>query len=257
MTCAMEPVVKGRFPAEILIPVRVSADPSSEPDRITVSGGGALSVANVTVPVHYGTGPAPLGFASADMWISNADGTIDTQAGSHPYALTFDFVTNSVGDEGGDENPSNGEPRALDVKLPPGLVGEPGAVEKCTREEFDGEKCPAYTEIGEKDASASGLGLLSQRVYNLVPPPGIAAQFGFTISGVSIFLDARIRSGGDYGITEHANVPQRKIVFNTTTIWGVPGEHLYPGESPEELAARAQAFADVADIVWATARVQC
>ena len=23
----------------------------------------------------------------------------------------------------------------------------------------------------------------------------------------------------------HANVPQRKIVFNTTTIWGVPGEH--------------------------------
>ena len=138
--------------------------------------------------------------------------------------LTLAFATNSIGIKGAEEKP-NGEPRALDVNLPAGLVGEPGAVAKCTREEFDGEACPPSSEIGENHVSVSGAGLLVQYVYNLVPPPGVAAQFAFTVDGIGVFLDARVRSGGDYGITEHANVPQRKVVFNTTTIWGVPGEH--------------------------------
>ena len=50
-------------------------------------------------------------------------------------------------------------------------------------------------------------------VYNLVPPPGVAAQFGFHFNGTTnMFLDARVRSGGDNGITEHVNVPQLKVV---------------------------------------------
>ena len=226
VTCAVGAVPPGGEPEYIRIPVNVSASPSSEPDRITVSGGGALGVTNAIVPVRYGLQPASPGFANADVWISNADGTIDTQAGSHPYELTLAFATNSVGvNRNTTEERPNGEPRALDVNLPPGLVGEPGAVAKCTREEFDGEKCPPSSEIGENHVSVSGAGFLVQYVYNLVPPPGVAAQFAFTFNGIEVFLDARVRSGGDYGITEHANVPQRKVVFNTTTIWGVPGEH--------------------------------
>ena len=225
VTCQLGPIGIGGYPTIVEIPVRVSASPLSEPDRVGVSGGGALSVANATVPVHYGTGPAPLGFANADAWATNADGTIDTQAGSHPYELTVAFATNSTGAGGGDEKPSGGEPRFLSVNLPPGIVGEPGAVPKCKRSQFDGEGCLPDTQIGENFPSVSGAGLLSQQVYNLVPPPGIAAEFAFTFNGVSVFIDARVRSGGDYGITEHANIPQRKVVFNTTTIWGNPGEH--------------------------------
>ena len=82
--CAVGAVPPGGEPEYIRIPVSVSASPSSEPDRIAVSGGGALGVTNATVPVHYGSQPAPAGFANADVWISNTDGTIDTQAGSHP-----------------------------------------------------------------------------------------------------------------------------------------------------------------------------
>ena len=62
-------------------------------------------------------------------------------------------------------------------------------------------------------------------MYNLVPPPGVAAEFGFEFNGTHVFLDARVRSGGDYGITVHANVPQLQVIFNTVQIWGVPGEH--------------------------------
>ena len=79
--------------------------------------------------------------------------------------------------------------------------------------------------IGENYPAVSGAGLLRESVFNLVPPPGVAAEFGFDFNGINVFVDARIRSGGDYGITEHANIPQRKVVFNTTTIWGNPGEH--------------------------------
>ena len=142
VTCQLAPIGIGGLPDIIRIPVRVSANPSSEPDRVTVSGGGALGVANATVPVHYGVGPAPLGFANADAWVTNADGTVDTQAGSHPYELTVAFATNSTGVGGGQEKPSGGEPRLLDVNIPPGIVGEPGAVPKCTRRQFDGFECP-------------------------------------------------------------------------------------------------------------------
>ncbi len=225
VTCQLAPIGIGGLPDIIRIPVRMSADPSSEPDRVTVSGGGALGVANATVPVHYGVGPAPLGFANADAWVTNADGTVDTQAGSHPYELTVAFATNSTGVGGGQEKPSGGEPRFLNVNIPPGIVGEPGAVPKCKRSQFDGFECPSDTMIGENYPAVSGAGLLGESVYNLVPPPGVAAEFGFDFNGINVFVDARIRSGGDYGITEHANIPQRKVVFNTTTIWGVPGEH--------------------------------
>jgi hypothetical protein len=136
-----------------------------------------------------------------------------------------------VEEVGSYELPAGGEAQALDVNLPPGLVGEPGAVPECTREAFDAgeqEPCPESTKIGEDHAlvaGSGGTGTFNFSVYNLVPPPGVAAQFGFDFNGTRTFLDAGVRSGGDYGITEHVNVPQLKVLFNSVTIWGVPGEH--------------------------------
>ena len=71
---------------------------------------------------------------------------------------------------------------------------------------------------------------VSFKVYDLVPPPGIAAQFAFDDQGTDVFLNAGVRSGGptpfdsDYGISVHTLVPQDAVTFNTTTIWGVPSE---------------------------------
>ncbi len=131
------------------------------------------------------------------------------------------------------------------VNLPPGFVGNVTAVPRCSRKQFDGEanqraanggefwvpSCPAATEVGIDQAVPNGIRGVSFKVYNLVPPPGVAAQFGFSFSGVPVFLDVGVRSGGpsalasDYGITTHVDpFPQRGIVFNTITIWGEPGE---------------------------------
>jgi hypothetical protein len=239
VTCELSPIGPSGIPEEIHIPVRIAGDVSNATgpiDTVSVAGGGALGVTHATVPVVFGA-QAPLGFANFDAWLSNADGTIDTQAGSHPYSLTVAFATNSVGYGEFNERPSVGEMHALNVDLPPGLVGEPGAVPRCTRQQFDqGEECPAGSLVGEDAAAVSGATFFFP-VYNLVPPPGIAAQFAFTFQGAGVFLDATVRSGGNYGITEHIEpVPQRQIVFNSTTIWGFPGEYFHPKESTAQLA---------------------
>jgi hypothetical protein len=222
--------------SEIEIPVRVAGDVVTGPaeaDRVSVSGGGALSAGDAKVPVVFGAGPPSAGFAYADEWITNENGTVDTQAGSHPYELSMVFGPNLEEFEGS-ETISGGEAQALDVNLPPGLVGEPGAVPQCPRELFDAENCPEITEVGEDFVLVEGAPA-QFAVYNLVPPPGVAAEFAFDFNGTHVFLDARVRSGGDYGITEHANIPQSKVLQNSIVIWGVPGEHT---ESEAELSVR-------------------
>ena len=241
VTCTLGEVEASPKPILLNIPVAVSASASnagSPVDLVSVKGGGALGETDARVPVTFGSEPTSVGFANADLWVTNADGTADTQAGSHPYEMTFAFTPNVQdvnvlrnGIETVYELPSGGEAQALNVNVPPGLIGEPQAVPECPREIFDGgnpretgEGCPEDTQVGEDVAFVSSRGFLFP-VYNLVPPPGVAAEFGFDFNGTHVFLVAKVRSGGDYGITEHANVPQEKIDFNSITLWGVPGEH--------------------------------
>jgi hypothetical protein len=126
---------------------------------------------------------------------------------------------------------------ALDVDLPPGLVGNPNAVPQCTRSEFDNENgCPPGSLIGEDIPEFSNGGFrVTLSVYNMVPPPGVPAEFAFDFGGITTLLDARARAGGDGGITEHANLAQRGVVFNTLRLWGYPAEHNGSGLPPAPL----------------------
>ncbi|MGA7703902.1 MAG: hypothetical protein WB998_03290 [Solirubrobacteraceae bacterium] len=194
-------------------------------NTVSVTGGGALNEASESNRFTVSAAHAGFGFAKADAWYSNADGTIDTQAGSHPFAFTFNFDLNTKAD-----SKPEGEVRNVTANLPPGLVGNTTAVPRCTREQFDEENCPTGSQIGiSSDGLSEGLPrlflLADIPVYNLVPPPGHPAEFGFELDGNQVFLDASVRSDGDYGITEHVtNIPQREVVSSTVTIWGVPGD---------------------------------
>ena len=228
----MEPIAPGGT-VRFEIPVSIQGDAQNGPaavNRVTISGGGALTATSSSLPVTFSAEPAPPGFSNFAAWLTNADGTPDTQAGSHPYSLTVAFSVNTEGLGAGSEMPTGGEAHTINVDLPPGLVGNPRAVPQCPRVLFDTEEpgCPPDTKIGWDDVNPSdGRGQFNIPVYNLVPPPGVAAQFAFTFNGISTFLDSRVRSGGDSGITTHTNaVPQEEIVFNTTTIWGIPSEHV-------------------------------
>jgi hypothetical protein len=242
--------------AGVGIPVEVAQDASGKAFvGVTVEGGGAVHPARTSIPIEFNSAPAGVGFSSFDGWFSNADGTIDTQAGSHPYALTLAFTINSIVENGtGLMMPAGGETRNITINLPPGVVGDPDAVPQCTRAEFDNEAnnggeakggCPVASQIGWDWAAIPGAGsgfVLAFAVYNLVPPPGVAAQFGFTITGNKALLDAKVRSGGDSGISESVeNITERHITYNSTTIWGVPGSPIYdPARSECVYGARTE-----------------
>jgi hypothetical protein len=210
---------------QIAILVRAQGEASGTGlSHLTISGGGASESASSVEPITISPAPAPFGLVGYDAWFTNADGTSDTQAGSHPYAMTVSFDVATPGQQ----------IRDLEVKLPPGLIGDPHAVPQCPDQQMIEEACPPSTQIGIDTATlgAAGPGSLPGQmfvfkfpVYNLVPPAGEPAQFAFSLLGVSTFLDASVRSGSDYGITEHIrDIPQRTIDSNTITIWGVPGD---------------------------------
>ena len=63
-------------------------------------------------------------------------------------------------------------------------------------------------------------------VYNVEPPGGVAAEFGFHPFGLTpVLVDASVRTGGDYGITVNTRVTQSGVVQGAkVTIWGVPAD---------------------------------
>ena len=193
-------------------------------NRVEVEGGGALDASSSHDELTVSATPAGFGLSKIDVWSSNSDGTIDTRAGSHPYEFAFNFQMNANA-----KGKPEGEARDMTVNVPAGLIGNATAVARCTREQFDEENCPTASQIG---TLAIGLGgylpiynIPPLEVYNMVPPPGHPAQFAFNLFNNQVFVDASVRSDGDYGITEHVvNIPQREIVSSTMTIWGVPAD---------------------------------
>jgi hypothetical protein len=200
------------------------------PNQVSATGGGALGPAGTSTPLTISSATPGFGFAGFDAALTNANGTADTQAGSHPFEAIFSFDMNRA--EGGS---TGGTLRDIGVELPPGLVGDTSAVPQCTRQQLVSGLtggCPASTQIGvdvpaiyNGNSGAPFTPIVS--VYNMVPPAGIPAQFGFTVEGVNILLDAQVRGGSDYGITERASNIGFAPIANTITVWGVPDESVH------------------------------
>ena len=184
---------------------------------------------------------------SVDVSAVNKDGSVDVVAGSHPYALRTSFLLNESVEL--PETlpprkflPAGRGPRDVRVELPPGFVGNPTAVPRCAYSEFTARKrCPNDTVIGEAttivavdtgyDSPVTGkyvdqFQYYSDPVYNVEPPGGVAAEFGFFPEEVApVLINASVRTGGDYGITATSRVPQAVVVQGAkVTIWGVPAE---------------------------------
>jgi hypothetical protein len=148
-----------------------------------------------------------------------------TQAAGHPYEVRVHFTINAAS--------PNVAANVKDVisQLPPGLIGDPSATPKCTRSELGRRGCSGAAQVGVivvNSAGEQGLGFVEPyALYNIVPPEGVAAEFGATFKGVSnAYIDARLRSDGDYGVTaEGANVPNIIGISEVfLRFWGVPAD---------------------------------
>src|ERR1700691_2585625 len=193
----------------------------------------------------------PIGFQSLEVSAVNQDGSPDVQAGSHPFALVTSFLLDKpekAGEGSAGESiflPGGGGLKDVRIEFPPGFAGNPNATPKCNYTAFVETKCPNDTAIGVAATSLT-FGYVSggtppgeiynDAVYNLEPPGGVAAEFGYKVVNTApILIDASVRTGGDYGITVNVhNIPEALQVYGSTVrIWGVP-------EAPSHNAARGQ-----------------
>jgi hypothetical protein len=173
--------------------------------------------------------PSPWATAPA-WWLSPVAG-----AGAHPDAtasLAFDVFTD------GWDSPV-GLARNILVDLPPGVAGNPTAVEQCTLEQFgtSPNECPPSSQVGVSRLrlyialSSTNLNYVYP-VYNLEPRAGFTAEFGIPdiatgiadSVGVSIRIFAKARTDGDFGVTTGVmSIPtQFPLVAQSLTFWGVP-----------------------------------
>ncbi len=97
-----------------------------------------------------------------------------------------------------------GDVKTVRVDLPAGLSVNPQATPQCEQNTFETAplSCPAGSEVGTSFASAALVGIVSPQipatVYNIVPPNGEPARFGFNLLGNNVYLKAGVAWDGDY-----------------------------------------------------------
>jgi hypothetical protein len=201
---------------------------------------------------------AAFGLKDFDFTFTNQDGSPDTQAGSHPFAVTTTFDVNTEPNAQLGYEVPQGAIKGLDISVPPGLIGNLNAVPRCASAEFETQggaaeaKCPAADVIGTETSSIEEPGAgFSNLVYNLEPPRGVAAEIGFWTLLVPIKIDFIVNPNPPYNvIARPADIPEVVAVYGSrVTLWGVPA-------SPEHDAERGGPV-NVAEIPFLTLPTSC
>ncbi len=224
---------------EVTIPVIVTnPGTASGENHVSVSGGGAPSLSRSQI-VTASEAPVPFEIepGSFEMAAEKEGGVPDTQAGSHPFQFTTAFTFSNTGEEGAGQP---AQPRNLRFQLPAGLVGNAQLMPRCKIVQFDQEhpKCPADTAVGVAveaygDVVGSGLnGFEAIPVFNLAPGAGEPARFGFSVTGLPVYLGTSVRTGGDYGVTVDVDNITQLVAFSSSivTFWGAPNSPVHNTE---------------------------
>jgi hypothetical protein len=154
-----------------------------------------------------------------------------TQAGAHPD-LTVNFALNLNAN-----GVPDGFPRDIVVALPPGISGNATAAPRCTEDQVEKHECPASTQVGVMTPTViMGTFPLSmlEPVYNMVPPPGYAAEFGVNLFLTNIFMKVKV-SSADFGlVTVTPDIATlAPIVSTNLTLWGVPSDSSHDADRHE------------------------
>jgi hypothetical protein len=223
-TCSREDVLEaGASYPPIILHVRAKSDAADmETPVVSVSGGGAPAVA-ASEPTEIA--PAvPFGVAHFTAEAEDDAGEPYTQAGGHPVKAFTEIVANVEPRSDGRLYNAGGDPREVQAELPPGFSANPLNFAKCPQKVFASSpsSCDPDSRIGFINVSLpentvdsvqnNGNGLVaspyayyleghSSYLYNLEPRKGLPAQLAFSVVGYKYYLDATLRSDGDYGLT--------------------------------------------------------
>jgi hypothetical protein len=233
-----QPIQPGEEVA-MIVPVDVEASPKPQlVNKASMKGGeAAQATARTTTQI---TSELPgFDFLSGEAGLfgttTDESGVTVVQAGAHPYQQTiagFGLPTLPSEPGAGTLFAAGGGLRDLRVVLPPGTVVNPGATIKCMENELESHAagCPDASQVGEIRLSLSlGSGLLERSffspIYNMVPPPGVAAEFGLeAIEGIIVHLTGHVRNDGSFELSAESNdiLAKVPIAGAETQLWGDP-----------------------------------
>jgi hypothetical protein len=247
VTCTAEEPVPIGDRVSTKINVEVPADATGVlVNTAAIAGGGALAPAATTTstPVVGASTRVPYGVQLLAEAVAE-DGTPAIQAGSHPFSFSTILATNIASVDAAEEcgpagNSTLASPgcaqlvaatKDVEVELPAGMVGNALNVPRCSQEQFQtaavNAGCPAETQVGAAYLSFFGAATAEQYapIYNIDPPPGQPAEFGFIVGGqarVPMFF--HVRADGDYGLTaKFSEITSFDAVRRVDlSIWGVP-----------------------------------
>jgi uncharacterized repeat protein (TIGR01451 family) len=249
VTCTYSGVVK---PLEVTAPLNIQVTPLTAgvaTDTVVITGGGAPAT-TASVSTDVSAPSPPFEVLHFDSQVSDASGTIDTQAGDRPLAMTmaFDFPQELFNNK-----PTSPVriPKAIRIALPPGLTGSVLAAPQCKIIEVVSQTCPSRSRIGTLLANFNESGLVAGAgaipLYNVVPERGYPAEFGAFVPRVQkpVFLYVTARTRSDYGLDVTVpDIPAAGELTNSVaSIFGDPGEMDGIGPSPQALLTNQSACA--------------
>jgi hypothetical protein len=130
---------------------------------------------------------------------------------------------------------SKGLTEEVTVSLPPGLLGNPRAVPRCTTGEFLALNCPINSQVGvvklllNEQTRADEPG--TEPIYNLEPPhpDREVARLGFIAVSFPVFIDVDLRTASDYGVTATVRSAPgvNALVSAETILWGDPSDSIH------------------------------
>jgi hypothetical protein len=217
--------------------------------RFKASGGGAIGATGAD-PISVTAALPGFGIEAFDTSILGPDGESYTQAGGHPDEIRTQIAFNRVNKSAphGDYSPV-ADVHDVVVELPPGVVGNPSVLGECEMEDLIGAGsldpisfCASESQVGRVTIGVplgEEVRMPPAPLYNLKPPPGVAARFGFNVIGVIVVLDARLTQDGDYRLSVASKGVSQALKVNSVEsfFWGQPGasthdlERACPGQS--------------------------
>lgn len=199
----------------------------------------AIAVASLILTIAGAT-PANAAEEFEKFGVESVSASIsDTQAGAHADMTLAVKLTTKSGNE------PYARVQDIEIHLPPGLIGNPQAIPRCTAEQLgnghEDSACPFDTQVGITTVRtiAPAPGTYNEPVYNMTPPNGtdIVARLGFMAVDWPTFINIRLNPN-DFGLIATAeSIPSASGLSEAnTTIWGVPSAHSHDQEriTPEE-----------------------
>jgi hypothetical protein len=237
----------------------------------------ALAVALIALAGLPASALGAFGLHGFDVTFTEAGGSPDTEAGSHPFEMTTRFEANTTEAEG--KVVPDEQIKDVAIAQIPGFVGAPTVVPRCSTVDFL-TVTNADTSVPEcADASAVGKvetilappeeaeNSFDSPVYLLEPSPGTAARLGFWVKGIPVIADVGVSESPPYNVIGASrNISQLVNFYGAELIlWGDPASELhnkergacYPGGKKQEEEPGASCPAGIAEAPFLTLPRAC